>query len=61
MDRNKSQDMRLWVVLGITVISLSFQIVSHYAIVQNELKHIWTSLSKIELRIEKIEDKMWDK
>ena len=61
MDKNKSQDMRLWVVLGITVISLSFQIVSHYAIVQNELKHIWTSLSKIELRIEKIEDKMWDK
>jgi len=61
MDKTKSQNMRLWVVLGITVISLTFQVISHYAIVQNELKHVWQTLSKIELRLEKIEDRMWDK
>ena len=56
MDKTKSQNMRLWIVLGITVISLVYQVISHYAIVQNEIRHIWTTLNKIEKQIGRIED-----
>jgi len=54
-----NSDWRLWIIIGLSVLGIFYQIISNYSIRGNEIKHIWMALTKIESRLEKIEDRLW--
>ena len=54
-----NSDWRLWIIIGLSVLGIFYQIISNYSIRGNEIKHIWMTLTKIENRLEKIEDRLW--
>jgi len=54
--RKQKGDLRLWVIMAISLAGLIYNIVSGYAIRGNELKHINQTLNDVRSRVERIEN-----
>ena len=59
MAKEHNKEWRLWALLLITILGVLYQIFTSYAIYGNEIKHVWIALTKIEEKIESIEQFLW--
>jgi len=56
MNKEKKTEIRGWVILGICVATLLYNIISTFAIRGNDLEHISQGLNNLTKRVERIEN-----